>query len=93
MSNHLDTTLSAQLTTVMAPSRNILKNLLDIKTGDLDTHVTAARNNGQSWRTIATNLTQTTGINVSHETLRSWYRTRKTTECTQPSQSSSSPQP
>ena len=34
--------------------------------------ITAKRSAGQSWRTIARDLRDTTGIDVAHETLRNW---------------------
>lgn len=80
-SSRLDTTAAVCLTAVVARP-NTLRTLIDIRlteTGgtNLDTTVVDARMKRQSWRTIAADITTTTGVVVSHETLRSWYRTRQ----------------
>ena len=51
-----------------------LSQLLAVRLGaDLREHVVGQRATGADWRTIATELTATTGVDVSHETLRSWF--------------------
>lgn len=40
----------------------------------------AARRPHTSWRDIATQITLTTGVPVTHETLRSWFADRITVE-------------
>lgn len=50
-----------------------LRKLLDIRLDGLDDFVTARRNVGKSWRVIANDIRDLTGIDVAHETLRSWY--------------------
>jgi intein-encoded DNA endonuclease-like protein len=52
-----------------------LKAALTDKLGrDLGTYVGGLRSAGWSWREIAQDLKQRTGIYVSHEALRGWYR-------------------
>lgn len=41
---------------------------------DLGTYVGGLRSAGWSWREIAQDLTERTGIQVSHEALRGWFR-------------------
>ena len=50
--------------------------LADVQLGDagpLSAFVAVRRNNGRSWRRIAANLHEQTGIDVTSETLRSWF--------------------
>ena len=49
-----------------------LQHLLSVKLGDLDAYVTARRDAGKSWRAIALEIRDTTGIEITNETLRSW---------------------
>jgi hypothetical protein len=53
-----------------------LRALLDARLAplQLDTFVTTHRMAGHSWRNIAATLTDTTGVGVTGETLRQWYR-------------------
>jgi hypothetical protein len=47
--------------------------LLQVRLGrDLSQYVTD-RYPSSSWRTIANDLTQITGVSISHETLRTWF--------------------
>lgn len=41
--------------------------------GNLDEDIARAVNYGRSWRDIAHNVTEDTGVRVSHESLRQWY--------------------
>ena len=41
--------------------------------GPLEELVADRRNHGVSWRKIAAELRDLTGIDVTHETLRSWF--------------------
>lgn len=47
---------------------------------DLGTYVTGLRTAGFSWREIADNLHERTGITVSYEALRGWYGHREPEE-------------
>ncbi|MGD9530581.1 MAG: hypothetical protein AB7V44_27810 [Pseudonocardia sp.] len=49
-----------------------LQMLLSTKLGDLDAFVTRRRDAGKSWRAIALEIRDQTGIEVTNETLRSW---------------------
>lgn len=51
--------------------RQALDRLLD---GDLDGFVTERRAEGASWRRISVELFEKTGVDVTHESLRAWYR-------------------
>ena len=48
----------------------LVEHLLD---DDLDRWVTTRREAGTGWRPLARALSDQTGIQVSHETLRSWF--------------------
>jgi uncharacterized phosphosugar-binding protein len=41
---------------------------------DLDTYVTGCRDAGQSWHVIAIDLYERTGVLVTDETVRRWFR-------------------
>ena len=41
--------------------------------GKLEDYVTGRRAKGHSWRRISLNLRDDIGVDVTHETLRSWY--------------------
>lgn len=41
--------------------------------GQLTEYVTSRRTKGDSWRRISLDLRDDIGIDVTHETLRSWY--------------------
>lgn len=54
------------------PTQLAANHLLD---GNLDEFVTKRREAGRSWRLIARDLLDETGLDVTHETLRSWFLT------------------
>ena len=55
-----------------------LKAALTAKLGrDLSTYVGGLRSAGWSWREISGDITERTGIEVSHEALRGWFRERE----------------
>lgn len=56
---------------VASTLRQALDRLLD---GGLDGFVTARRAEGVSWRRISVELFEETGVDVTHESLRAWYR-------------------
>lgn len=61
-------------TTRTSPTRRLLDRTLHDQHGTgLDDWIAERRSAGAGWRTIATALAETTSIDVSHETLRSWY--------------------
>ena len=41
--------------------------------GNLDEDIARAVNYGRSWREIAHDVAEDTGVSVSHESLRQWY--------------------
>ncbi len=50
-----------------------LSQLIELKLGvDLRRHLLDARAEGKDWRSIAADLTTTTGVSVSHEAVRNW---------------------
>lgn len=53
-----------------SPSARLADHLLD---EGLDEFVTNRRTSGRSWRLIARDLLEATGVDVTYETLRSWY--------------------
>ena len=58
--------------------RTPLAQLIEAKLGrPLSEHVVAARNaddhRSRSWRAIARDLTDRTGLTIQHETLRAWF--------------------
>lgn len=52
-----------------------LQRLLEHKRPSIKADINAMLLAGEGWRTISTHLRDTTGISVSHETLRRWYST------------------
>jgi len=52
------------------PTQLAANHLLD---GHLDQFVAERRNTGRSWRLIARDLYEATDLDVTHETLRTWY--------------------
>lgn len=53
----------------------VTQQLVEIRLGrDLATYVNGLRAAGLSWREIAEDVHQRTGVQVSYEALRSWYR-------------------
>lgn len=51
-----------------------LKQLVEMKLGQpLDGFVSARRQPRKSWRDIAAEIQEQTGVVVSHEALRTWY--------------------
>jgi hypothetical protein len=55
------------------PPRSARYLLIQVRLGrDLAQYV-EARRPGDGWRAIAADLSQVTGISVSHETLRAWF--------------------
>lgn len=54
----------------ISPSRRLADVLLD---GGLDEFVIERRRAGRSWRLIARDLLEATNVDVTYETLRSWY--------------------
>ena len=42
--------------------------------GQLAEYVTTRREKGDSWRRIALDLRDDIGVDVTHETVRAWYR-------------------
>lgn len=50
-----------------------LQSLLSEKVGGLDGYVTSRRERGVSWRAIALEIRDDTGIDVTDEALRVWY--------------------
>lgn len=52
------------------PKRLLMEHLYD---GDLAAEVARRTEAGQSWREIAAHVSESTGQNVSYETLRTWY--------------------
>lgn len=56
------------------PDASPTQQLVDIKLGGgLDEFVTTRRAAGLSWRLVARELWIRTGIDITYETLRSWY--------------------
>lgn len=54
----------------MTATQRLADHLLD---GQLGEYVLSRRAKGDSWRRIALDLRDDIGIDVTHETLRSWY--------------------
>lgn len=54
-----------------SPTQRAANHLLD---GKLEEFVSMRRSAGRSWRLIARDLMEATSIDVTHETLRSWFR-------------------
>ena len=52
------------------PTYLAANHLLD---GELETFVKTRRAENMSWRRIARALEEKTGLNVTHETVRSWF--------------------
>lgn len=52
------------------PTQLAANHLLD---GKLDEFVGSRRADGRSWRLIARDLHEATGLDVTHETLRTWF--------------------
>lgn len=53
----------------------VTQQLVEVRLGrDLATYVNGLRSAGLSWREIADDVHQRTGVQVSYEALRSWYR-------------------
>lgn len=54
--------------------RSSLHRALDkLMDGALAEYVTSRRTQGDSWRSIAVDIRDKTGSDVTHETLRSWF--------------------
>lgn len=53
-----------------SPTRRLLDHLIS---EGLDVFVADRRARGWSWRRVARDITDATGIDVSFETVRSWY--------------------
>ena len=54
--------------------RTPLSQLVEIKLGrSLEKYVIEARNDRETWRTIADGIAKETGIMVPHQTIRSWF--------------------
>lgn len=67
----LTTTLErTNLATVRSPTYRLLDHLLK---GGLDVFVADRRARGRSWRRIAQDILEVTGVDVTYETIRSWY--------------------
>lgn len=60
------------LTGMATPTFKALDHLMG-GDGALTQWVTARRSDGVSWRRIAVELEDETGIDVTHETVRSWF--------------------
>ena len=52
------------------PKQELIKLLYH---GNLDEDIARAIDYGRSWRDIAHDVTEDTGVRVSHESLRQWY--------------------
>lgn len=46
--------------------------------GDLAGYLQRARDDGQSWRKIAADVSRRTGMKVSHESMREWHKRTST---------------
>ena len=57
----------------MTATQRLADHMLD---GTLTHYVTSRRSKGVSWRRIALDLRDDVGIDVTHETVRSWYWAR-----------------
>lgn len=55
-----------------------LQTLISEKVGGLAEYVASRRSVGRSWRAIARDLRDETGVEVTDETLRGWYGARDT---------------
>ena len=53
-----------------SPTRRLADHLLD---GKLDEYVRSRRAEGMAWRLIARDLWADIGVDVTYETLRSWF--------------------
>lgn len=52
-----------------------LQKLVELHLGrDLQAYITAGRAQGKDWRTLAEEISTKTGLSVSHESLRQWFR-------------------
>ncbi len=54
-----------------------LRTLVDLKVDGLDDFVRSRRDTGKSWRVICNDIRDQTGIDVTYETLRSWFSDEK----------------
>ena len=50
-----------------------MRQLADLKLGGLDDFVKTRRDRGDAWRIISRDIHDAIGLDVSIETLRSWY--------------------
>lgn len=67
-------TIRSAYATVLAMAQSHTQQLAELKLGSsLEDFVRTRRNDGTSWRRITLELRDRTGIDVTHETLRSWY--------------------
>lgn len=57
----------------MQPQRSSLYRLVEKQLGGTLSDYIAERRPAQSWRAIATELTERIGVDVSHESLRLWF--------------------
>lgn len=56
------------------PEMTLAQQLADLRLGgNLERFVSTRRDKAVSWRTIAAELHDATGLRLSHEALRSWY--------------------
>ena len=56
-------------------TRTAIQRLADhLLGGTLDDYVVSRRQTGASWRQISLSLRDDIGVDVTHETLRGWYR-------------------
>jgi len=70
-SKGLTTTLErTNLLYVRSPTRRLLDHLIP---EGIDVFVLERRSRGRSWRRIARDIEDATGIEVTHETVRSWF--------------------
>jgi hypothetical protein len=60
------------MATTSTPMRELIEGRLD---GPLADFVAAHRSSGTAWRRIAMEVWRTTGVDVSSETLRTWFGT------------------
>lgn len=49
------------------------RRLLELLTGDLTAYVDSRRAAGKSWRQISLDIRDDYDLDITHETLRSWY--------------------
>lgn len=62
----------AQISASLTP-RETLDKLLRKRKTDLETTVAKHRRLGRSWRWIASEVSRTTGYDISYESLRNWF--------------------